>query len=298
MTDPGTATPPRRPTLGVVAIARNERRDIDGFIRNLEDWVDEIVVVDDHSTDGTFELLRDHGGKVRVIQRKLDREQGGFAAQRNAGLAVCTTDWVLHMDIDERVTPELADEMRGAIAATQLSAFRYHRLNFFLHRPFDAGGWQNWNAPQFARRGKHRFAGAIHETIELDDGPGSAGQLGNSMWHLNDEDYVERMSKNVRYAQFSADAIMQRGVRVRWHHLLLIPLYRALKGYFLRGGWRHGEAGLVFAIYSFYSSFNWYAVAWDRQTRIPRQEIERKLEEKWQRHARGAASSGNPPSRP
>jgi glycosyltransferase involved in cell wall biosynthesis len=277
----GMAQESSRPTLGVVAISRNERRDIEGFIANLESWVDEIIIVDDGSTDGTYELLRDHGGKVKVMQRKLDRAAGGFGAQRNAGLDQASTDWVLHMDIDERVTPELAAEARQAIAGTDHDAFRYHRLNFFLHRPFNAGGWQTWNAPQLGRRGRHRFTGAIHETIEVDGGEGRIGQLQSMMWHLNDDGYVERMLKNAQYAQFSADEILRQPVRIGWRHLVFVPLKRALKSYLLRGAWRHGETGLLFSLYVFCGTFNWYAIAWDRQRQIPRSQIEESLQQQW-----------------
>lgn len=269
------------PTLAVVAIAKNERRDIEGFVRHLQDWADEIVVVDDFSTDGTYEFLNSCGSKVKAFQRKLEREGGGFAAQRNAGLAEARADWILHMDVDERVTPELAAEIRKAIVTDHYDAFRYHRLNFFLHRPFNAGGWQSWNAAQLGRRGRHRFTGAIHEAVEVDGGQDRIGQLGSSMWHLNDESYVERMYKNAHYAQFSADQIGQSGKRVGWRQLLFVPMYRALKSYFLRGAWRHGETGLLFSLYVFAGTFNWYAIAWDRQKQIPRQQIEESLEQKW-----------------
>ena len=101
------------------------------------------------------------------------------------------------------------------------------------------------------------------------------------MWHLNDEDYVERVSKNLRYMQMSGQEILDKGTRVRWYHMLLYPTYRALRSYIYEGGFREGTRGLLFALYTFSGTFNWYAWAWDRQNRIERAELEQQLRDDW-----------------
>lgn len=264
-----------RPTLAAVAICRNEIRDIEGFLANVLAVVDEVVVVDDGSTDGTLEILKAAGPKVKVVERRLE-PAGGFAAQRNAGIEAATADWLLHMDIDERITPALAREIRSTLPGSTLGAYRYRRLNFFLHRPFRAGGWERWNHPQLGRRGRHRFVNPIHEMVEVDGGSAAVGQLAAEMWHLNDESFRERIAKNANYAVFTA-AEIERKRRVRWWSLLAFPAWRALKAYVYRGAWRYGELGLIFAVYTFTSSFNAYAVAWDDQNRLDREGLEAAL---------------------
>lgn len=272
-----------RPTLAAVAIAKNERRDIVGFIDNVRQVVDEVVIVDDGSTDGTLEFLRTCGMPVTIIERRLEPE-GGFAAQRNTGLDAATADWLIHMDIDERITPDLARDIHAAIADTPMNGFRYRRLNFFLHRPFPAGGWQSWNNPQLGRRGHHRFVNAIHEAVEVEGGDARTGQLAGMMWHLNDDSYIERIGKNVNYAPATARGIMARG-RVRWWHLLTAPTTAFLKAYILRGAWRHGTHGLIFGLYVFSGTFNGYATAWDEQNRLDRDDLEHQLSDAWTREA-------------
>lgn len=270
----------RRPTLAAVAISKNEERDLPGFLEHLLPWVDEVVLVDDASTDRTREIAEAAGPKVRLVSHPMDPETG-FGGQRNVAVEHATADWLLHMDVDERVTPELAASIQQAITDPHKNAFRYRRLNFFLHRPMNAGGWQGWNRPQLARRGKHRFINPIHEAVVVEGGEAATGQLDGWMWHLIDEDYVERVQKNVQYMQKSGQQILDRGVRVRWYHMVFHPLLRAFQSYVLKGGWRTGTRGVLFALYTFSGTFNWWAYAWDRQNRIPRETLEEDLRQRW-----------------
>ena len=274
-----TAVRPR-PTLGVVAIAHNEENDLPGFLENLLPWVDEIVIVDDGSTDRTSELARAAGPKVNFIT--APRRAGEYYShQRNKGIEAARSDWLLHLDIDERVTPELAGEILAAIQDDSKDGYRYRRLNFFLHRPMRGGGWQKWNLVHLARREKFAFGGKMHETCLLDATTDRIGQLRAPMWHLNDSDYAERVRKNMTYMQVEADNLRERGVRVRWFHFLMHPLRRALQAYFLEGGFCDGTAGVLSALAVFTGTFNWYATAWDRQNAIPRGELESRVKNLW-----------------
>jgi hypothetical protein len=143
------------------------------------------------------------------------------------------------------------------------------------------GGWQHWNNPQLARRGRHQFVGNVHEQCVIDGGDSRIGQLQGCMWHLNDEDFVERVTKNVRYMQMSGDALLARGIRVRWFHMLLHPLLRAFKSFFIERGFCEGTRGLIFALHTFAGTFNWWAYAWDRQNRVPREDLEQELRARW-----------------
>ena len=270
-----------QPTLDAVVITRDEAVDLPGLLANALAFCDRVVVVDDRSTDGTPELVREwedrEPGRVVLVEREM-RSGEGFAAQRNAGLDASTADWVLHLDADMRATPEAAAEIRRAISAASESAFRVRLLNHFLHRPVRGGGWQHWNKPWLARRGAHRFVGEVHERVEVG---GGVGQIAAPLWHLNDADWTERVRKNTQYMQASGQRIVERGVRVRWVHMVAHPLWRALKSYTVQGGWRDGTRGVMLAMYTLTGTFNWWAYAWDAQNRIPRERLEGELRDRW-----------------
>ena len=266
------------PTIGVVAISKNEEVDMPHFLRHLVDWVDEIIIVDDGSTDSTKEIVLSFGPKVKLVEQKMDLKNGGFARQRNRGIQEATSEWLLHMDIDERITPSFAREVKVAIQNTKFNAYRYRRLNFFLNRPMKGGGLQDWNNPQLARRGFHRFENSVHETCAIDGIPLRIGQLNGQMWHLNDESYLERMTKSMVYCQNQAIRLVKSGKRIKWHHLLLIPLSEFFYKFFWKAGFKDGVVGLLWSLHASSSMFRACSIVWDEQNRLSRYSIENKIQ--------------------
>lgn len=249
-------------TLSVVAIAKDEQRDLPGFLANVLAMADEVVIVDDGSTDQTAQIAQLAGGKVKFIAAPKQPGEG-FCDQRNKGIAHATSDWLLHMDVDERVSPELAGEIANAIQNDSFDAYRYRRLNYFLNRPMRGGGWQLWNNAQLARR-RFTFIGKVHEHIDL-AAARRVGQLNGKMIHLGDENFAERLRKNLHYSLHESDRLIAQGQRVNLWRMLFVPAWRAFRSYFLFFGFRDGAIGIVWALYQFCGTMTWYFLAWDRQ---------------------------------
>lgn len=268
------------PTMGVVAISKNEEQDLPGFLEHLDPWVDEIIVVDDGSTDTTIDIVRNAGPKVKLIEQIMNAKDG-FAGQRNRGIMEAQSDWLLHMDIDERVPPQLASEILEAIRSGRYDAYRYRRLNFFLHRAMSGGGFQDWNNPQLARRGRHHFENAVHEVCIIENAPDSIGQLKAQMWHLNDESYKERMEKSMVYCQNQSKRLAARGIKMQWYHLFLFPIAEFIRKFFIRQGYLDRTPGLLFAIHSACAMFRACALVWDEQNHLSRSDIENQLRKMW-----------------
>ena len=268
-----------RATLAAVAIAKNEAGNISGLIANLEPLVDQIVIVDDCSTDGTADIANRPGGRVTVVTRAMELGEG-FAGQRNVGIAAATADWLIHMDADERLTPELAAEMRAAISSTDLNGFRYRRLNHFLQRPMRHGGWTSWNRPQLARRGRHRFEGRVHETCVIDGGDAATGQLDGIMLHLNEATFEERLSKSAKYVEMTANDY-SGSADFGGGRIFARTVIAFLKRYVVQRGFLDGTPGLISALHSATAEFRALALVWDRRTRVSRGDFEERLATEW-----------------
>ena len=264
------------PTLGVCVICKNEEQDLPAFLTHLLPWVNEIIIVDDGSTDASRQIIREAGPKVKLIEMPMDPETG-FAGLRNRGIEASSTDWILHTDVDERVPSALAREILSMISNQEYRAYRYRRLNFFLHRAMKGGGFQDWNKPQLARRGSHTFRNLVHEECVIEGGETFIGQLNEMIWHLNDDSYNERMHKSVRYCQEQARRLKMRDFKMRWWHLLLLPLLEFLRKYVIRHGYRDGMPGWLFALHSSTAMFKACAVVWDEQNHISRQDLEQQV---------------------
>ncbi len=270
----------QKPSLGVVAISFNEERDLPRFIEHLYSWVDEIVIIDDGSSDNTQQIAESWGNKIRFVNSP--RAEGEyFSHQRNKGIDQSKSDWLLHMDIDERVPQELANEVLGSIKNRNYDAYRFRRLNYFLHRPMRGGGWQDWNMVHLAKREIFHFDGMYHEECIVDAPADRIGQLNEKMWHLNDDTYMERMSKSNLYCQEQSKVLADTGLKVRWWHLLMSPLLEFGNKYFRKRGYLDGTLGLLFALHSSCAAFRACALLWDDQNRIDRGEIDLSLASKW-----------------
>ncbi len=268
------------PALGVVAISYNEEQDLPGFLEHLLPWVDEIVIVDDGSTDRTAEIAACAGEKVNFIISP--REQGEFYShQRNKGIAVASSDWLLHMDIDERVSPSLAAEILRATQDTTKDAYRYRRLNYFMHRPMRGGGWQAWNLVHLARRPVFHFEGMFHEDCVVDTSTKRIGQLREKMLHFNENNFVKRLRKSDIYLQEVTEHIRANNKAIKLPHILWRPLREFIKKYIFNKGFLDGVPGLISAMHASTAIFRAYALVWDEQNRVERGDLEKAFRAEW-----------------
>jgi glycosyltransferase involved in cell wall biosynthesis len=250
-------------TLSVALITRNEAANLPRTLASVR-WAAEIVVVDSGSTDATLDFARDAGARV------FEEPWKGFAAQKNSAIAHATCDWILSLDADEEVSPELAEEIQALLAGdSAFGAYRFPRLNHFLGRPLRHGGY--WPDPKLRlfRRGAARFADRqVHETMQMTgDASAPVGRLrGHLIHHCYPtlSDYIEHMN---RYSSIAAQALVASGrAGTSWPWLtwnaLLNPAATFLYNYVFRLGFLDGSAGLLQHInHSFYIHWK-FAKAW------------------------------------
>lgn len=218
----------------------------------------EVIVADAGSTDGTPDLARRAGARV------LERTGPTIAAQRNAAIAAASHPWVLALDADERITPELADELAGVLARPAHEAYRVRRRNFYLGVEQTRGGWgRDWVTRLF-RRERRFVERRVHEGLET---VADLGELQGTLLHTPYRTLRHHLEKLQRYAEWGAADLWDRGVRARWSDLALRPAGRFFKAYILGGGVLEGRMGVVQAGLTAYAGFLKYANLWAMEQR-------------------------------
>ncbi|GAB4116389.1 MAG: glycosyltransferase family 2 protein [Roseiflexaceae bacterium] len=233
-------TTPPRPQLSVAIIARNEARHIGEALASVATLADEIVVLLDNRTrDTTASIATAHGARVLIEPWR------GFPAQRNYALQVCTGEWVLFLDADERIPPPLANELRALLRDQPAAAgFWIPRENSFFGQVLRGGGWYPDPQLRLMRRSQARYdeQRLVHELVQID---GPVSTLRNPLLHLNIEQFDELWRKQTSYAYQEAQTLWREGRRARLRNFVGAPLREFVRRYLQLGGWRDGRIGLL-----------------------------------------------------
>ncbi|HEX7158368.1 MAG TPA: glycosyltransferase family 2 protein [Edaphobacter sp.] len=260
-----------KPTLSVAIITLNEEKNIARTLAAVQ-FADEIIVVDSGSTDRTVEIARSLNARVILEPWR------GFAAQKNFAIEQCKGTWVLSLDADEELTPELQTEIQALLRDTpRADAYMLRRRNLFLNRWIRFGGYYPDPKLRLFRRHAANFAPParfterpVHETVTVD---GSIETLRNDLIHHaypSIESYIEHMD---RYSTLGAQILLAKGKTSRSllgfiHHVLVIPTLTFIWNYVFRLGFLDGREGFLLHTYhSTYTSWK-YAKAW-QTTRKP-----------------------------
>lgn len=215
-------------------------------------WADEVIVVDGGSTDGTATIARSTGARVLTVPGPT------IGAQRNAGSAAARNQWVLALDADEQVTPELRESLARLSSSPRPGhvAYRVRSRNWHLGQEMRHGPWaHDWKVRVFTR--DQRFTNdRVHERLADVE---TVGALDGTLLHHPYRDLAHQIDKIVKYAQWAAADLRARGRRTHVSDLIVRPAWRFGRDYLLMGGWRDGTAGLITAGVSAFSVFLKYA---------------------------------------
>lgn len=241
--------------ISAILITKNEERNVEACLASLS-FAEEIIVVDSGSTDGTEAICR-NDPRVRWFPEAWK----GFGAQKNSALERAGGPWVFSIDADERVTPELAQEISALDPAAPYAGYRVPRRSFFGERWVRHGGWYPDHTIRLWRNGAGRFDDrSVHEAVRVD---GPVGTLRGDLLHYTYEDvsdFVERMN---RYSSLGAEELLRAGKRATGFDLLLRPPYTFFRMFVLRRGFLDGNLGLrLAALYAMYT-FTKYVKAWE-----------------------------------
>lgn len=240
----------RRP-LSAVVIALNEERRIIPCLESLS-FADEIVVVDSGSTDGTVAAARRFTDKVRTVAWK------GFGRQKQAAVGLAAHDAVLNVDCDERVTPELAEEIRSVLSGeTMRAGYSVPRRTFLGKKEIRHCGWYPDRTVRLFDRTRARYSDDIvHERVVVS---GETGALRNHLLHFSFDGFADILRKMDRYTDLSARKMFEEGRRCGPADLTVRPALAFLKAYLVRLGFLDGVEGLEVAAAAAIHVFSKYA---------------------------------------
>jgi len=241
------------PQLSAIVISRNEAENIGECLDSLA-FCDERIVVDCGSGDATVEIARRKGARVEV------HEWHGFGPQKNYALSLATGTWVLSVDADERVTPELAAAIEAVLADESADAWEFPRRSSFCGRQMRHSGWYPDYVLRLFRRGKARFDDAlVHERVICE---GTVKRLDQPLIHHPVRKLEDALSRMDRYSTASAQALVASGRRVSFLAGIGHGLYSFLRSYVLRLGFLDGAEGFLLAVANAEGSYYRYMKAW------------------------------------
>jgi glycosyltransferase involved in cell wall biosynthesis len=240
----------------VVIPTLNEGAQIGQAVAELS-WADEVIVVDGGSTDDTVVQAAAAGARIVVLRGQT------IAAQRNAGIEIAQNSWILALDADERVSPELRAELGQVVAGRNPThaAYRMKFRNHYLGKELRHGPWgRDWHVRLFSS--ERRFVShRVHEHLEAID---DVGNLAGSIIHYPYRDVGHHVTKIVKYARWGAEDLHSRGRRAGVWELTARPSWRFVRDYLVFSGWRDGVEGFVASALSAFAAFLKYAFLFAR----------------------------------
>ena len=218
-------------------------------------FCDEIVVIDNSSSDRTGEIANKMGAKV------FDRSSDDFSDLRNFGLEKASGEWIVYVDADEKVTKELAADIKNKTAHENFSAFKVKRKNFYF-------GVHEWPYIEhlekvFKKDKLEGWYGRLHESPKV---KGEIGELEGYLLHYTHRDLSSMVQKTIEWSKIEAELRFKAGhPKMTWWRFPRVMLTSFFDSYIKQNGWKAGTVGLIESMYQSFSAFITYARLWEIQ---------------------------------
>lgn len=238
--------------ISVVVIAFNKEDRLDAALKSVEGIASEVVVVDSFSTDNTVKISKKYTNRV------YRREWTNYADQKNFANSKASFPWILSLDADERLSPELQEELlKLEEKEPQVSGYSMPRKVFYLGRWIRHSGWYPDRKVRLFRKDLSRWEGEyVHEKLAIQ---GEVKKLSGAIHHFTYRDIRDHLERINKFSSLGAQKLYAQKKKARWYHLLMLPLFRFLKSYAWRGGILDGFAGMVISVLNGYAVFVRYA---------------------------------------
>jgi glycosyltransferase involved in cell wall biosynthesis len=242
--------------VSAVIVTKNEESNIQDAIESVKGF-SEIIVIDSFSSDHTVDICKNYTDKVFL------EEWQGYAKQKQKGIYKASMPWVLILDADERLTPELRSEISIVLENKTYNGFYIPRKNFFLGKWIRHGGWwPDYTLRLFRKDMAFMQDREVHEKVVV---RGSTGYLKNPMEHYTSRSLSDFIKKLENYSTLSAREMVQKDFMPGIFSLIFRPLFTFFKMFFLRRGFLDGKYGLILSLLYSYYSFSKYTKLWENK---------------------------------
>ena len=248
--------------ISVVIAAKNEEESIKNCLEGVK-WADEIIIVDDMSDDRTVEICREYTENIF-----LNDSGGIFHKNKNLGIEKAGGDWILSLDADEVVTPELAAEIKEVLDKEEKIGYYLLRKNYFLGKWIKGCGWWPDHIIRLFKNGVSRWPLPPHDTPKIKEKE-RVGYLKNPLIHHSYRSMNQYFKKFSHYTSYLAWEEDEKGMRVTVPNFLILflvkPVFSFFRKYILRKGFLDGLRGLFISFSSGLVIFVTYAKLWEKQ---------------------------------
>jgi len=243
--------------ISVIVITKDEEKNISDCLKSVE-WADEIIVVDSESTDRTIELAKQFTEEIFI------RKWEGYVPQKKYALSLAKNEWVLSLDADERITPELKDEI-FKLSTGEFSGFKIRRKNFLLKKEIKSCGWENDYQLRLMRKDKASFSDRlVHEKFVVD---GEVGTLKNPMLHYTFSSFEEYFEKINNYTSLKAQELFIKKKRIGGWTIFSHTISAFFAFFIIRLGFKDGVYGLIISLLHSVSTMMNYIKLWELQSK-------------------------------
>lgn len=249
-----------KPKISFVISAYNEEQMIEDCLKSVQSLADEIIFIDNTSQDKTVEIAKKYTNKIFVRENNPVM----LNINKNFGFTKATGDWIISLDADERITKELAREIREKIKETKIAGWEIPRKNIIFGKWIAHSiWWPDYNLRLF-RKGFGKFAEKhVHEKLEV---TGEVGQLKNPMLHYNYQNVSQFINKlNKTYTESETENFLKSGKNINWYDAIRWPTNDFVKTFFLEKGYKDGLHGLVLSLFQAFYALIFFAKVWERK---------------------------------
>ncbi|MDR0645669.1 MAG: glycosyltransferase family 2 protein [Elusimicrobiota bacterium] len=253
---------PAQSKISVFLIIKNEAKNLPQALSSIENFAEEIIIVDDYSTDDGVKIAQTFGAKI--FTKKLE----SFTAQKQYALEQCSCKWALNIDADEILTPKLKDEILNTLKNTNAALFFIPFTNIFLGKKMKYSGLNNEKHPRLALRSKAFYSGGlVHETLKAN---GKIVILKNFIEHRPYNSIAQYFEKFNKYTSLGAQTLYKQSKKFKIYNLLRPPI-DFFKIYVLKLAFLDGLQGFLWALFSSFYPAVKYAKLWELQRNKGRQ---------------------------